>query len=276
MKLFINLFIKLFTSFLKTIRKLNSPLVIILTLQLIFLTGCCKRIHPDDPFEPYNRVMFKINKVVDNVAIKPFAYIYNGAVPKPIKMMVGNFFQNFKEIPNVINDALQGNRKAMLDDGARFVINSTLGIGGLFDIASYAGLKPHTVDFGLTLAHWGNRRSNYLVLPILGPSTIRDAIGFAVTYYMSPWPYIASTIRHHHHKSVGLSNGLFLLYMIDTRARLLELDCVIKTAAVEEYAFVRDAYLQRRAFQINEINGETFTPNDCQNSQTDDLPEPPE
>lgn len=241
--------------------------VIFLTLSL---SGCCKRIHPDDPFEPYNRVMFKINKGIDNIAIKPFAHIYNGALPKPIKQMICNFFQNFKEIPNVINDALQGNRRAMLDDAARFTINTTLGLGGLFDIASKAGLQPHSVDFGLTLACWGNRRSNYLVLPILGPSTIRDTIGLVATYYMSPWPYIASTVRHHHHKAVGLSNALFILFFVDTRARLLEHEKLIETAAVDEYAFIRDAYLQHRAHLIS---GGDNNNSDC---PIEDLPEPPE
>ncbi len=253
---------------------------IAIVIFLTFFLSGCKRIHPDDPFEPYNRVMYKINKGIDNVAIKPFAYIYNGALPRPVRLMIGNFFQNFREIPNVINDVLQANRQAFYRDLARLTINTTLGIGGLFDVAATAGLKPHTIDFGMTLAIWGNRRSNYLVLPILGPSTIRDTIGLVVTYYMSPWAYIdrIKWKRHGHndrHRAKCLRNWLLVAYFIDMRASLLEHEKLIETAAIDEYAFIRDAYLQNREYRIfgGCANG---SPDPGNENLNEDLPEPPE
>ncbi len=194
--------------------------------------------------------MYGINKGVDRVFVKPFAYIYQGAVPKPFRLMVGNFFQNLRTIPTIVNDLLQGNGKCFCDDTARLIINTTLGVGGLFDIAAYAGLERRYVDFGLTLGKWGYRESIYIVLPFFGPSTIRDSIGMGVTYYMSVWPYIPK-IKIHHHKAIGLRNGLFIVDAIDTRARLFETEALIETAAVDEYTFVRDAYLQNRLFEID-------------------------
>lgn len=243
----------------------------IIILCCTALSGCTIK-NPADPLEGYNRVMYKVNKGVDKAFIKPFAHIYANALPKPIRTGVHNFFQNLRTIPTVLNDLLQADFKCASNDMARLIINTTLGIGGILDVAATAGLEPRYVDFGLTLAHWGYRESTYLVLPFFGPSTIRDGVGLGVTYYMSVWPYI-TRIRSHHHKAVGLRNGLFILNIIDTRAGLLDTESIIDTAAVDEYIFIRDAYLQNRKYEIEGIKP---APTTGPNPMGNELQGPPE
>jgi len=205
-----------------------------------------------DPFEGINREVYGLNKTLDKALIKPVAYIYWQYLPTPFQQGIGNFYDNLREIPNVANDFLQGKFGYASHDASRFFINSTLGLGGFFDVAGHLGLPHRKEDFGQTLYVWGWHDSAYIVLPLLGPSTIRDTAGLAVDYYaFSVWTWIHDDEWRY---------GLLALDLIDLRARLLRHDTVLSTVAVDEYAFMRDAYFQRRLYLVNneldnDING---------------------
>ena len=192
-----------------------------------------------DPLEGFNRAMFAVNEGLDTVVIKPVAQVYDFAVPLPAKAGVGSFFGNIADIRNVLNNALQGKLADAGNDFGRLLINSTVGIFGLFDVASELGLEKHDEDFGQTLAVWGWTESDFLFLPILGPRTVRDTGGWVVDAYTDPTWY---TLR----KSVAARNTLVALRFVDVRASLLPSDKVVEEAALDKYAYVRDAYLQRR------------------------------
>ena len=192
-----------------------------------------------DPLEGFNRAMFAVNEGLDTVLIKPVAQAYDFAVPLPAKAGVGSFFGNIADIRNVLNNALQGKLANAGNDFGRLLINSTVGIFGLFDVASELGLEKHDEDFGQTLAVWGWTESDFLFLPILGPRTLRDTGGWVVDAYTDPTWY---TLQ----KSVAARNTLVALRFVDVRASLLPSDKVVEEAALDKYAYVRDAYLQRR------------------------------
>ena len=192
-----------------------------------------------DPLEGFNRAMFAVNEGLDTVLIKPVAQAYDFAVPLPAKAGVGSFFGNIADIRNVLNNALQGKLANAGNDFGRLLINSTVGIFGLFDVASELGLEKHDEDFGQTLAVWGWTESDFLFLPILGPRTLRDTGGWVVDAYTDPTWY---TLQ----KSVAARNTLEALRFVDVRASLLPSDKVVEEAALDKYAYVRDAYLQRR------------------------------
>lgn len=201
--------------------------------------------NPQDPYENYNRHVFRMNDTLDRNFLKPVARAFN-ALPYPFPQGVRHFFDNLAEIPTVIDDLLQGQFYHATADTWRLGINSTLGIGGFFDVASKMSLKPHTNDFGLTLARWGYKSSAYFVIPILGPSTIRDAVGILPDYYaFSVYPHIYPwTLRY---SLLGL-NGLSM------RADLLNYEGVLEEVSIDPYVFQRDAYLQHRNAIINQTN----------------------
>lgn len=204
-----------------------------------------EKLNPSDPYENYNRHAYKMNKKLDQVIFKPVASLYKGVTPAPIRKGVNNFLNNLGQVPTVINDLLQANLPQAGRDVVRFAINSTLGLGGFLDIATEAGLPRSPQDFGLTLAHWGYQSSNYVVLPILGPSTVRDAITWPIYYGMTVYPYIPdNTLRF----------SLLGMDFIDTRTQLLDLDPVI-AQSFDPYVFERDAYLQRRNYLIRKNAG---------------------
>lgn len=237
-----------YTCYMTYMINLRTFVLILIGSVSLSLSGCAVK-NKNDPLEGYNRGMYKINKTLDTLFLLPVTRSYVAVIPKPVRNIVSNFYQNLRTIPTVLNDILQADAKATCSDAARLVLNTTLGIGGLFDVASKAGLERRYSDFGMTLARWGHRDSTYIVLPLFGPSTIRDGIGIGVTYYMSVWAYIPK-IRVHHHKAIALRNWLFMGDLIDTRAELLDLEKVVETAAVDEYVFIRDAYMQHRKYEI--------------------------
>ena len=195
-----------------------------------------------DPYERFNRAMFKFNDTVDHLILKPVATLYSKIVPKPLLKGISNFFSNVDTVPTVINDVLQFNFYQATSDGWRLLLNTTIGIGGLFDVASPMGLERNAEDFGLTLARWGYQNSNYLVIPFLGPSTVRDTIAWPINYqYMTIYPWVHPTRARY---------GLFGLNVISKRADYLRFQDVMKQAAIDKYVFVRDAYMQRRSYQI--------------------------
>lgn len=196
-----------------------------------------------DPWQGWNRAVFNFNDRVDRWFLKPLAKGYKAVTPDPIEVGVSNIFSNIGEVPNVINGALQGDLKGAGYDTGRFLVNSTLGLGGLLDVAKHMNLPADTPeDFGQTLATWGVGQGPYLVLPLLGPSTVRDTAGMPVNWYTDPTTYIS-------HERTEIS--VKALSILDARAGLLELE---KNITGDRYVFIRDVYLQRRAYLVN--NGE--------------------
>jgi phospholipid-binding lipoprotein MlaA len=219
--------------------------ILLIGVATFGMTGCCRSGSPDR-FECINRPVYTLNKATDRVAFRPVGRVYEALVPRPLKTMVGNFFQNLGELPSAGNDLLQGNLSGMRTDLARFVINTTWGVGGLLDLASMRGSKARKQDFGLTLARWGYKDSSYWVLPFFGPSTVRDGVGRIGTYSMGITPYL---------HSVRLRNKLLAANYLSIRASLLKTDSALNDA-VDEYIFVREAYLQHRQA---EIEGKEYT-----------------
>jgi phospholipid-binding lipoprotein MlaA len=212
-----------------------------ITLLSLGLSACASTHAPtsaNDPLESMNRATFAFNREVDKYLLKPIATGYKAITPWPVRTGVGNFFSNMGEVPTTINDLLQGYLKHGCTDFTRFTINSTIGLLGLIDVASYMGLDHHYNDFGITLGKWGITTTPYIVIPLFGPSTIRDSLATLVNYeYFTLWPYI---------ESVDTRNELFILGVVNMRASLFESEAVIKQAALDPYVFTRDAYLQKR------------------------------
>jgi phospholipid-binding lipoprotein MlaA len=193
--------------------------------------------NPNDPYEGFNRAMFSVHEVVDQYAAKPAAQAYDAATPLPVKAAVGNFFANVGDLWVGVNNALQGKPADAGNDLARLLINSTVGIFGLFDVASELGLEQHEEDFGQTLAVWGVGDGGYVFLPILGPRTLRDTVALGADYFADPTSYI---------DPVSVRNSTTALHFVDIRADLLPTDTIINEAALDKYSYIRDAYLQRR------------------------------
>jgi phospholipid-binding lipoprotein MlaA len=197
---------------------------------------------PQDPWESWNRGVYKVNDKLDRAIAKPVTRAYVRVVPSPIRTGVTNFFANLNTPTVMINDALQGKFLAAANDLGRFVLNTTVGIGGLLDPATPAGLARNDEDFGQTLGHWGVHPGPFVELPILGPSDLRDAPAKIVDTYTNPRQYIRNDY---------VKYGLYLPYLVDTRAALLPLDETLKHV-YDPYAFIRDAYLQRRAYLVSD------------------------
>jgi phospholipid-binding lipoprotein MlaA len=195
---------------------------------------------PQDPWESWNRGVYKFNDKLDRAIAKPVAKAYVRVVPHPIRTGVSNFLYNLHTPTVIVNDALQGKFKAAGNDIGRFVLNTTVGLAGIFDPASSAGLDRNHEDFGLTLGHWGVHPGPFVELPLLGPSDCRDAPARIVDTYSNPWQYI---------HNIYIRYSIWLPELVDSRAALLPLDDTIQHA-FDPYAFVRDAYLSRRAYQI--------------------------
>lgn len=224
---------------LKTIKSL------LLTFTIAAATASCASVNgpsPDhDPFESYNRAMFSFNDAVDRAVLKPVAAAYKDYVPNPIRSGVSNFFSNLGDILVVLNDLLQGKFSQARDDSIRIVYNTFFGLFGLFDVATYMGLPKHHEDFGQTLAVWGVSDGPYLILPFFGPSTVRDSTGLLVDTQFDPIYNISDTEARY--ATIGVQ-------AIDTRADLLGASKVLDQAAFDRYAFLREAYLQRRKHLI--------------------------
>jgi phospholipid-binding lipoprotein MlaA len=198
--------------------------------------------NPDDPLEPVNRVIFKFNDAFDTVFFRPVALLYNKIVPKPIATGIFNIYRNIDNVPTVLNDLLQLNLYQATSDAWRLGINTTIGLGGFFDVASQIGLEPNYEDFGLTLARWGYTKSMYIQIPFFGPGTIRDSSGYLVDYYyLSIYPYI-QPLRDQY--------ALYFFGVLVRRADLLRYEDFMQEAAIDKYVFMRDAYLQHRNYLI--------------------------
>lgn len=217
----------------------------LLSLCLLLLCGCAtlppgSKRDPRDPWERFNRGSYHFNDALDRAVLKPVAKGYTH-LPQPAQTGVHNFFDNLRYPVVIVNDLLQGQVKPFFSDIGRFVLNTTLGLGGLFDPASAAGLDKNDRDFGQTLGKWGVPKGPYVVVPLFGPYTVRDGIGsVTVDYFANPRSYLA----------FWPGVGLYALQTVDTRARLLPLDATLQSA-YDPYAFVRNAYLQNRDFKVH-------------------------
>jgi phospholipid-binding lipoprotein MlaA len=201
------------------------------------LSACASTGNPRDPLEPINRGIYHFNDGVDHLIVKPAAEIYRGVLPQFVRTGISNFFSNIGDVIVALNNLLQGKVAEAGSDVARVAVNTTVGILGFLDVATELGLEKHNEDFGQTLGYWGIGEGPYLVLPFLGPSTLRDTVGLVVDYKTNPVTYVDPNRDR---------NALYGLWFLSRRAELLETTRILETAALDPYEFVRDAYLQRR------------------------------
>jgi phospholipid-binding lipoprotein MlaA len=217
-------------------------------LVVLLATAGCATVpgprDPQDPWEGFNRGVYRFNDTLDRALVKPVAEAYQRVTPELVDRGVTNFFNNLNDVVVIANDLLQLKVEQAIADLGRLVLNSTFGVAGLVDLATPYGLEKHDEDFGQTLGYWGLGQGPYLVLPVLGPSTVRDTFGFAGDIAVSP----VFT------EDVALRNSLLGLRTVDLRADLLSAGRIAEVAALDEYVFLRDAYLQRRRYQVYDGN----------------------
>jgi phospholipid-binding lipoprotein MlaA len=207
------------------------------------LGGCAATPSRVDPFEPFNRAMFAIHEPIDNHVVRPALQAYVDYVPRAIRQPISNVFNNIDDFFSGLNSLLQGKTEQAGHDFGRVTVNSVMGLGGLIDFASEAGIPRSNEDFGQTFGVWGAPPGPYLFVPLFGPTTVRDGTGFVVRIYLGPVGYIGN---------VPLRNSLYGLGAADLRAQALDTQTVFDTAALDRYVFVRRAYLQRREFLIHD------------------------
>ena len=199
-----------------------------------------------DPLERMNRAIYRFNNRVDRAVLKPVAKAYDAVLPDPVQHSISRFFSNLLSPTVILNAALQGKMRQSAADTGRFLVNTTVGIAGLFDVAIKIGLPPHDEDFGQTLGVWGVGAGPYVVWPLLGPKNLRDSVGWVGDYFTQPITYVDDTRDQW---------SLWALNLIDTRANLLGVSNVLDQAAgQDEYLFVREAYSQRRTNLIYDGN----------------------
>lgn len=212
----------------------------VLVPALVFVTACSYAPNNQDPYESANRRVQYFNDGVDRLSVKPTAKGYRSVIPSPVKRGVGNFFSNVGYPIVIVNQFLQGKVKLGIEDSARFMFNSTIGLGGLIDISTLAGLEKHDEDFGQTLAVWGVGSGPHINAPFWGPTNLRDGVGSILGGFAYPLGYL---------DDVTTRNSLAALFVIDERASLLDVESVITG---DRYLFIRDAYNQQREFLIKD------------------------
>ena len=217
------------------------------SLLVLTLAGCATQpAHNDDPWQPYNRKIFNFNEKFDTAVAKPVARGYVDVTSPEVRLMVSNFFNNLQMPISIVNDVLQVRPAGAARNTGRFIVNSTVGLAGLFDPAGTLGLHEDPTDFGVTLARWGVPQGPYFVIPFLGPSTLRDFPGYLVdTYFLNPLSYWT---RDHHFR-YSSEYLPYALYLVQLRASLLSADQFL-SSAYDPYILMRDAYIQRRNYLI--------------------------
>jgi len=225
-------------------------LSILLFTLVSVLAGCAalppgRTPDPHDPFERYNRAAFSFNDVVDRAVLKPVSQAYRAVTPVLLQRGIANFFGNLSDVPTALNDILQGKPKMAATHVGRFAVNSTFGLLGIFDIATPMGMSRQREDFGQTLGTWGFGSGPYLVLPILGPSSVRDTFGTAIDIGLDPLIHV---------KDGDWRLGLVGLRVIQQRAALLDPEKTLKSIELDPYLFIRDAYLSRRRNNVYDGN----------------------
>lgn len=240
-------------------------LLTIATMMLaLLLSACATTGNPQDPLEPMNRKVFAFNDAVDTYAFKPVAKGYAAVTPMPVRTGIGNFFSNLEDAWIGTNNLLQGKPKAAASDVGRLLVNTTVGILGLFDVATELGLEKHDEDLGQTLGVWGVGPGPYLVLPLFGSSTLRDSSNTLITLTVPYIDPVGSIDR------VAIRNTARGVRVVDLRAQLLAAGNALDEAALDKYSFMRDFYLKRRVNQIYDGN-----PPKVKNKEDDDYLDDP-
>ncbi len=231
--------------------------VVSLAAGLLLSMGGVQAADEVDPWEGMNRKIFVFNDTLDTYLVKPVAKGYLAVTPDPVEVSVSNFFENLGEVKNIVNDVLQWKWGQAANDSGRLLVNTTIGIAGLFDVAKHMGMpRAEGEDFGQTLADWGVGQGPYLVLPFLGPSTLRDLGGMPVDGYTNPIAYV---------DHVPTRNTVYATDLLETRASLIEAEDLISG---DKYAFMRDAFLQRRNYLVkdgdveDDFGGDDFSEDD--------------
>ena len=218
-----------------------------LSALLLCLVACASgpQASPHDPLEPFNRGVFKFNDALDVAVVKPVAVAYRDHTPTRLRHGITNVFGNLEDVWSAVNNALQLKGSAVTDSVTRVLVNTVMGIGGVFDVASEMAIERHTKDFGHTLGFWGVPPGPYLVLPVLGPSTLRDTVALPLDWQgdlVRQIPYVPGR------------NAATVLRGVDTRSSLLKATSMLDDVALDRYTFTRDAYLQRRRNDIFDGN----------------------
>lgn len=205
----------------------------------------------NDPLEPFNRAMFQVNDAIDMVALRPAAVVYRTVVPPPLRTGIRNALANLRAPTVLANDILQAQPERAFRTAARFAINSTLGLGGLIDVAEWQfGIPGHREDFGQTLAVWGLGEGPYLFLPVIGPSNPRDLVGLTVDAVASPWNWIGQG-----EVVEALRWARFGLTILDTREEVLDTLDEVRRTSLDPYSTIRSGYRQRRRAEISNQTG---------------------
>ena len=230
--------------------RLNRPVSLFaVLLAAALVTGCASNqtidgeVNPD-PYEDTNRSFYKFNDALDRHIMTPVAKNYVKVTPEPVRDGVTNFFDNMEYLNVILHSFLQGKLGQGISDVTRFVVNSTVGIGGLLDVATSMGLKENDEDLGQTLAVWGVDQGVYLYIPFLGPYTARNSPDVASSYFTNPFTYISSIFLL----------PVTALNLINDRANLLEASEFVEEASIDPYSFTREAYLQQRRYLIHDGN----------------------
>jgi phospholipid-binding lipoprotein MlaA len=207
----------------------------------VLLSGCATSANPKDPFEKFNRAVFNFNDAVDRTALKPAATAYKNYTPDFFQTGVNNFFGNLSDLWSSVNNFAQLKGQDGMNDFTRFAVNSTLGLVGVLDIATPAGLRKHNEDLGQTLGYWGIPSGPYLMLPLLGPSTVRDTAVLPGDWWGDAWTHV---------NDIPWRNGGIVGRAVDQRASVLDASNLLEDAALDRYEFIRDGYLQRRNSKV--------------------------
>ena len=213
----------------------------------LLLVGCASAptANPKDPWEPMNRSVASFNDKVDDNVLKPLATGYRNVVPDLIQTGVRNVFNNFADMWSTVNNLLQLKPINTAESLGRVIVNTVFGIYGIFDVATYIKLERHPEDFGQTLGYWGMPNGPYLVLPLFGPSTLRDGASLPIDFAVSPTQFV---------NDIPTRNQVFTLRLVSKRAELLKPGNLLEEASIDKYSFTRDAYLQYRRSQIYDGN----------------------
>ena len=225
--------------------------LIVLSLVMSFLVGCAsipegQPRSKKDPWELVNRNVFSFNESIDKYAIKPITKVYEFIFPVYVRERFSNVFANVGDVYTAVNQLLQGKPKTAVEDLTRVIVNSTFGIGGIFDVATEAGLEKHSEDFGQTFGVWGIKDGPYMMLPLLGPSNVRDTVGWAFD--------IQTDILLTYIDNIPVRNAITGIRIVDQRSKYLSSTSLLGEAAFDKYTFIRDAYIQRRRNRIYDGN----------------------
>lgn len=229
----------------------NTCRIMLFGLMTCFMVGCASlpegtQASKTDPWERVNRSVFSFNDSLDKYIITPITKAYEFILPEVIRNSLSNIFSNIGDIYTAVNQLLQGKPKNAVDDLTRFIVNTTFGIGGIFDVATGAGLEKHQEDFGQTFGVWGIGDGPYMVLPLLGPSNVRDTFGWAFD--------LQTDILLSYVNDIPVRNTITAVRVLDQRSKYLSTTNLLETAAFDRYSFVRDAYIQRRRDRIYDGN----------------------